>query len=81
MADEAGRLVEKCADAQARIVLANQLVGRKAIDWVLSELKRDPGFDFYCLVDSAAAAGSAWPSRWPAMSTWARSGQICPSKT
>ncbi len=37
-----------------RIVLANQLIGRHAIDWVLSELKRDPGFDFYCLVDSEA---------------------------
>jgi D-serine deaminase-like pyridoxal phosphate-dependent protein len=37
-----------------RIVLANQLVGRQAIAWVLAELKRDPGFDFYCLVDSAA---------------------------
>ncbi len=36
----------------SRIVLANQLVGRQAIDWVLGELKRDPGFDFYCLVDS-----------------------------
>jgi D-serine dehydratase len=36
----------------SRIVLANQLIGRKPMDWVLSELKRDPGFDFYCLVDS-----------------------------
>jgi D-serine dehydratase len=35
-----------------RIVLANQLVGRQAIRYVLGELKRDPGFDFYCLVDS-----------------------------
>jgi len=35
-----------------RIVLANQLIGRKPIDWVLAELKRDPDFDFYCLVDS-----------------------------
>ena len=38
----------------SRIVMANQLIGRKAIGWVLSELKRDPDFDFYCLVDSAA---------------------------
>ena len=36
----------------SRIVLANQLISRRAIDWVLGELKRDPGFDFYCLVDS-----------------------------
>jgi D-serine dehydratase len=35
-----------------RIVLANQLVGRQAIRYVLDELKRDPEFDFYCLVDS-----------------------------
>jgi len=35
-----------------RIVMANQLVGRQAIRYVLDELKRDPGFDFYCLVDS-----------------------------
>ncbi|UEM23538.1 amino acid deaminase [Skermanella mucosa] len=35
-----------------RIVLANQLVGRQAIDYVAAELAADPGFDFYCLVDS-----------------------------
>lgn len=35
-----------------RIILANQLVGKQAFDIVLTELKRDPGFDFYCLVDS-----------------------------
>jgi len=35
-----------------RIVLANQLVGRQAIRYVVGELKRDPEFDFYCLVDS-----------------------------
>ena len=35
-----------------RVVLANQLVGRQAIRYVLEELARDPGFDFYCLVDS-----------------------------
>jgi D-serine dehydratase len=38
----------------ARVVLANQLVGRQAITYVFDELKRDPGFDFYCLVDSGA---------------------------
>src|SRR3954447_11620904 len=36
-----------------RVVLANQLVGRQAIRFVVSELEREPGFDFYCLVDSA----------------------------
>ena len=35
-----------------RIVLANQLVGRQAIDYIAAELARDPAFDFYCLVDS-----------------------------
>ena len=38
----------------SRIVMANQLVGRQAIRYVLSELKRDPGFEFFCLVDSEA---------------------------
>jgi D-serine dehydratase len=38
----------------SRIVLANQLVGRQAIRYVLGELRRDPAFDFYCLVDSEA---------------------------
>ncbi|MDP6706931.1 MAG: amino acid deaminase [Alphaproteobacteria bacterium] len=37
-----------------RVILANQLVGRPAIDYVLAELARDPSFDFYCLVDSTA---------------------------
>ncbi len=37
-----------------RLFLANQLVGRAAIDYVLRELARDPGFEFYCLVDSVA---------------------------
>lgn len=35
-----------------RIVLANQLVGRQAIGYIAAEMARDPGFDFYCLVDS-----------------------------
>ncbi|MGC1303937.1 MAG: amino acid deaminase [Caulobacteraceae bacterium] len=35
-----------------RILLANQLVGRSAIEWVVDELNRDPGFEFYCLLDS-----------------------------
>ena len=44
-----------CRDSGiARIVLANQLIGRQAIGYVLEEIKRDPDFDFYCLVDSVA---------------------------
>ncbi len=35
-----------------RVLLANQLVGKQAIRYVLDELARDPKFDFYCLVDS-----------------------------
>jgi D-serine dehydratase len=38
----------------ARIVLANQLVGKQAIRYVLDELKRAPDLDFYCLIDSVA---------------------------
>jgi D-serine dehydratase len=36
----------------ARVLLANQLVGRQAIGYVLDELARDPAFDFYALADS-----------------------------
>jgi D-serine dehydratase len=35
-----------------RILLANQLVGKQAIRYVMDALARDPDFDFYCLVDS-----------------------------
>lgn len=35
-----------------RILLANQLVGRRAIHYVARELAEDDGFDFFCLVDS-----------------------------
>jgi D-serine dehydratase len=35
-----------------RVVLANQLVGKQEIRYVLDELHRDPELDFYCLVDS-----------------------------
>lgn len=38
----------------ARIVLANQLVGKQGLRFVTDELARDPGFEFFCLVDSAA---------------------------
>src|SRR4051812_14802113 len=36
-----------------RILMANELVGRENMA-VISRLLRDPGFEFYCLVDSAA---------------------------
>lgn len=35
-----------------RVLLANQLLGISSIRYVLQELKQDPDFDFYCLVDS-----------------------------
>jgi D-serine dehydratase len=37
-----------------RIVLANQLVGRQAIRYVLDELAAHVDFEFYCLADSLA---------------------------
>jgi D-serine dehydratase len=36
-----------------RVLMANQLVGRRNMA-IISELLADPGFSFYCLVDSAA---------------------------
>lgn len=54
-----------------RVLLANQLVGRAAIRGVMAALAEDPGFEFWCLVDSpegvatleaaAAEAGLARP--------------------
>jgi D-serine dehydratase len=38
----------------SRVLFANQLVGAKAIDFVLDELERDPGFTFYAFADSVA---------------------------
>src|SRR5690242_20621501 len=35
-----------------RIVLTNEIVGRSDIAYLLDELKRDPAFEFLCLVDS-----------------------------
>ena len=35
-----------------RILLANELVEPGSIRWIAEELRRDPDFDFYCLVDS-----------------------------
>jgi len=37
-----------------RVLMANQLIGRAAIDGILGLLRTDPSFDFYCLADSAA---------------------------
>jgi D-serine dehydratase len=37
-----------------RVILANELVEPAAILWLARELNADPGFDFYCLVDSVA---------------------------
>lgn len=36
-----------------RILLANQLIGRQAIRYVLDEIASDSALEFYCLVDSA----------------------------
>ena len=54
----------------ARVILANQLLGRTAIHYVMGELRRDPQFEFYALVDSVemlqpllAAARELQPGR------------------
>ncbi len=51
-----------------RIVLANILVDPKEIAAIFAELDRDPGFEFYCLVDSPEAvellAGTFDAARW-----------------
>ena len=38
-----------------RVLLANELVEPAALRWVAAEVGSDPGFDFYCLVDSVEA--------------------------
>jgi D-serine dehydratase len=38
----------------SRIILANQLVGRQNIRYIVDEINADPDFEFYCLVDSVA---------------------------
>lgn len=40
-----------------RIVLANQLIGRQAVRYVLDELAAHADFEFYCLADSVAGVG------------------------
>jgi D-serine dehydratase len=37
-----------------RVILANELVEPSSVRWVAGEMKADPGFEFYCLVDSVA---------------------------
>ena len=37
-----------------RVLLANQLIGRANFDLVFDEIEADPGFDFFCLIDSLA---------------------------
>jgi D-serine dehydratase len=37
-----------------RILLANELVGTRDIEYILDELRRHPSFEFLCLVDSVA---------------------------
>ncbi len=37
-----------------RVILANELVEPASVRWVASELRDDPEFEFYCLVDSVA---------------------------
>jgi D-serine dehydratase len=38
----------------SRLLLANELIDPRGIEFVLDELKRDPAFEFLCLVDSVA---------------------------
>jgi D-serine dehydratase len=42
-----------CEHGVRRVLLANQLVGKSNME-IVSHLLRDPDFEFYCLVDSAA---------------------------
>lgn len=54
------------AFAVGRILLANELVDPAGLDWVLSELDRDPGFELLLYVDSPAglaAVGAALERR------------------
>lgn len=38
-----------------RLLLANQLIGKSALDYIIAEMRADPAFEFYCLVDSIAS--------------------------
>src|SRR3990167_4464053 len=37
-----------------RVLMANQLIGKESIRYVLNELKHNPDFEFYSIVDSVA---------------------------
>jgi D-serine dehydratase len=37
-----------------RVILANELVEPSSVRWVAEEMAADPGFEFFCLVDSVA---------------------------
>lgn len=39
-----------------RILMANQLIGKRNISWIIEELDSDPEFEFFCLVDSPNGA-------------------------
>jgi D-serine deaminase-like pyridoxal phosphate-dependent protein len=54
----------------SRVILANELVDAAALRWLAGELDRDPGFEFWCWVDTergvelmTAALREAAPSR------------------
>jgi D-serine dehydratase len=38
----------------SRVLMANQLVGKQAVAYVLDEIARDPSFEFHAIVDSVA---------------------------
>ena len=42
----------------ARIILANQLLGRSAVRTIAAEINADPAFEFYCFVDSIEQLGN-----------------------
>jgi D-serine dehydratase len=39
-----------------RILVANEIVGPRDIEYICDQLQQDPDFDFYCIVDSVAGA-------------------------
>ncbi|MCC6197939.1 MAG: amino acid deaminase [Burkholderiales bacterium] len=41
----------------ARVLMANQLVGRQAVTYVLDEIARDAAFEFFAIADSVALVG------------------------
>ena len=65
-----------------RLVLANQLVGARAIRYVLEEIEGDPEFDFYSSGRfrraGKAALGSS-PRRWPLEDRYSSSSKAASS--